>query len=116
MNKTAKFIILAFLYLNNFIFSSSMVIQASYDKENNIIIFNNKIFIESKDLYGKSQKFLLDDHKITFLDEDPTNSKVVANENFKVNSTNLETLTEEESERASGSSFWFYVGLSLCIY
>ena len=78
--------------------SASSLIQANYDSEKNIIIYNNKIFIESNKLNLGNLK---EDESIYNNDNVPT-------------LTFLEEVKSGEGELVEGSAFWFYTILSLC--
>jgi len=86
--------------------SASSLIQANYDSEKNIIIYNNKIFIESKVLKMTASNKL----NLGNLKEDES---IYNNDNVPT-LTFLEEVKSGEGELVEGSAFWFYTILSLC--
>ena len=107
---------------------SSLLIQASFDIDNNLIIYQNKIYIESTMLnskYSKNSNSVLDNTKKLILDlpqlqdVNPENSNNIAMdfdpkpEKIKPKKIQKSLEVANEEEIASGGSFWFYIIVSL---
>lgn len=109
MNHTFKFL-LSFL-LTFSMTNALMKIEAIYDQKNNIIFYNNQIFVHSH--YLKTQGSANENTK-GFLKL----AKTIDNsQSLTLNETEIEREVEEilEEERfTDGASFWMYTVIALC--